>query len=69
MNQYEKRLNDLEKRKAERMKTPVIIAALTAAGEYEYKGSTYNEEQFQKIVKKARPNTVIIDDTKAAGTL
>lgn len=62
MNQYEKRIQELERRKDERQRTPVVIATLTRAGEYLYRGVSYSEKAFDKLMEKIRPDVVIINN-------
>lgn len=62
MNQYKKRIHNLEQRKLERMQTPVVIADLKVSGEYEYNGEVYSKEEFDELMKKFKPNTIILDD-------
>ena len=62
MNQYIRRLSELELKRAERLKTPVVIVTLTDSGEYEYKGKIYRKEQFDILMEKVQPNTIILDD-------
>lgn len=62
MNQYEKRIQALEMQRNERQKTPVVIAALTEAGEYVYQGVSYSRKAFDALMEKIRPDTIIIND-------
>lgn len=67
MNAYKKRIYDLEQKKERRLKTPVVIATITECGEYAYTGKIYSKEQFQELMKKVRPDTIILDDTRLKG--
>ena len=62
MNQYEKRIQTLEMRRNERQKTPVVIAVLTEAGEYVYRGVSYSRKAFDALMEKVRPDTIIINN-------
>ncbi len=62
MNQYIRRLSELEQKRSERLKIPVVIVTLTDSGEYEYKGKIYNKEQFDTLMEKVQSNTIIVDD-------
>lgn len=62
MNQYEKRIQELEKRRNERQRVPVVIATLTGAGEYLYQGILYSKKAFDAIMERIRPETIIVDD-------
>lgn len=62
MNQYEKRLQALERRRDERRKTPVVLARLTEAGEYLYQGIAYSKAAFDGLLEKIRPDVVIINN-------
>ena len=62
LNQYEKRIQALERQRDERQKMPVVIAALTEAGEYLYKGVSYSKKAFDELMEKIKPGTIIIDD-------
>lgn len=62
MNQYIRRLSELEQKRSERLKTPVVIVTLTDLGGYEYKGKIYSKEQFNALMEKVQPNTIILDD-------
>lgn len=55
------RLERLEQRQMDRLKIPVVIAALTPSG-YEYHGKLYSETDFATFMAKMRPSTIIIDD-------
>lgn len=55
------RLEALEQRQRDNLKTPVVIAALTPSG-YEYQGKLYSEMDFMARMEKVRPNTIIIND-------
>lgn len=62
MNQYEKRIQELERRKNERQKTPVVIARLTEAGEYLYQGIAYSKAAFGGLMERIKPDVVIINN-------
>lgn len=62
MNQYEKRIQALERRRNECQITPVVIVGLTEAGEYLYRGIPYSGEAFGGLMEKIRPDAVIIDN-------
>ena len=64
MNQYRKRIDDLERKREQRLKVPVVIAAISETGAYIYNGNIYNEAQFRNHMKKISPDTIILDDTK-----
>lgn len=67
MNQYISRLSELEQKRSKRLKTPVVIVTLTDSGEYEYKGKIYSKEQFDALMEKVRPNTIILNDIPREG--
>ncbi|MDO4943127.1 MAG: hypothetical protein Q4E73_09885 [Lachnospiraceae bacterium] len=62
MNQYIRRLSELEQKRLERLKTPIVIVTLMNSGEYEYKGKLYSKEQFDALMEKVQPNTIILND-------
>lgn len=62
MNRYEKRIQELERQRDERQKTPVVIATLTEAGKYLYHGVSYSRKAFDALMEKIRPDVVIIDN-------
>lgn len=62
MNQYIRRLSELEQKRSERLKTPIVIVTLADSGEYEYKGKIYSKEQFDALMEKVQPNTIILND-------
>ncbi len=49
------------------MKTPIVFAVVTENGDYVYEGITYSKEQFDKLMKKIEPNTIVLDDTRVSG--
>lgn len=62
MNQYIRRLSELEQKRSERLKTPIVMVTLTDSGEYEYKGKIYSKEQFDALIKRVQPNTIVLND-------
>lgn len=62
MSQYEKRIQALENARNERQSVPVVIAVLTDAGEYLYRGVSYSKKAFDALMEKIRPGAVIVDD-------
>lgn len=62
MNQYIRRLSELERKRSDRLKTPVVIAVRIASGEYEYNGMVYSKDEFDELMKKVKPSTIIVDD-------
>ena len=62
MNQYEKRIQALERQRDERRKMPVVIVTQTEAGEYLYQGVSYSRKAFDTRMEKIRPDVVIIDN-------
>lgn len=62
LNQYEKRVQTLERQRDERRKMPVVIVTQTKAGEYLYQGVPYSRKAFDTLMEKIRPDVVIIDN-------
>jgi len=67
MNHYRKRLEDIERRKELRLKTPVVFVVVTENGDYVYEGITYSKEQYDKLMKRIESNTIVLDDTRVSG--
>lgn len=67
MSRYRKRIDNLERKREQKLKVPVVIAVMSAIGVYIYNGNMYNEEQFRTFVEKVKPDTIILDNTKLNG--
>ena len=55
------RLEDIEQRKTEKNRTPVIITELRRDGQYLWNGKNYTREELDKLQRKNKA-VVIIDD-------
>lgn len=62
MNQYEKRIQALERQRDERRKMTVVIVTLTEKGEYLYQGVSYSRKAFDTLMEKIRPDAVIVNN-------
>lgn len=62
MNRYEKRVKDLELRRAERARVPVIIAEAISDENFLWNGKKYTMDELKELQKKNQGATLIIND-------